>query len=363
MRMPERIAEVARLHSEQVANLVKVSGDQQVQLEVRFAEVSRAGLRADRREPLPQVRATGERVGGMSGRRRSRATSSTPPEPAPSRAPGRAGSRRPASRRTSPSPQFSTGLLASSSPRSGEFPFSVMLSLLEANGPREGPRRADARHAHRARRRSSSPAARSRSRSASAFGAGQRRVEEVRHPARLHADRDRRGARSTSTLAAEVSEHRPDARGHHRRHDHPGPHLAAERDHGAARRRPELRDRRAPLGAGPLADRPGAAARRASRSSGRCSARRRSSASETELLVVVTARLVEPLAPHEVPPAPDRARAQRPERPRAVPARHRRAARRRRGSRRRAGRDRGADRRRAASSAERGSDDGDAIRS
>jgi pilus assembly protein CpaC len=45
VRMPERIAEVARLHSDKVANLVKVSGDQQVQLEVRFAEVSRSGLR------------------------------------------------------------------------------------------------------------------------------------------------------------------------------------------------------------------------------------------------------------------------------------------------------------------------------
>jgi pilus assembly protein CpaC len=45
VRMPERIAEVARLHSDKVANLVKVSGDQQVQLEVRFAEVSRNGLR------------------------------------------------------------------------------------------------------------------------------------------------------------------------------------------------------------------------------------------------------------------------------------------------------------------------------
>ncbi len=45
VRMPERIAEVARLHSPQVANLVQVTGDQQVQLEVRFAEVSREGLR------------------------------------------------------------------------------------------------------------------------------------------------------------------------------------------------------------------------------------------------------------------------------------------------------------------------------
>ncbi len=45
VRLPERLAEVARLHSQQVANLVKVRGNQQVQIEVRFAEVSRSGLR------------------------------------------------------------------------------------------------------------------------------------------------------------------------------------------------------------------------------------------------------------------------------------------------------------------------------
>jgi pilus assembly protein CpaC len=45
VRLPERIAEVARLHAKQIANLVQVSGNQQVQLEVRFAEVSRGGLR------------------------------------------------------------------------------------------------------------------------------------------------------------------------------------------------------------------------------------------------------------------------------------------------------------------------------
>jgi pilus assembly protein CpaC len=45
LRVPERMAEVARLHAKQVANLVSVSGTHQVQLEVRFAEVSRTGLR------------------------------------------------------------------------------------------------------------------------------------------------------------------------------------------------------------------------------------------------------------------------------------------------------------------------------
>ena len=45
LRLPSRAAEVAQLHSEKVANLIQVTGDQQVQLDVRFAEVSRSGLR------------------------------------------------------------------------------------------------------------------------------------------------------------------------------------------------------------------------------------------------------------------------------------------------------------------------------
>ncbi len=45
VRVPERAAEIAQLHAEKIANLIKVVGNQQVQLEVKFAEVSRAGLR------------------------------------------------------------------------------------------------------------------------------------------------------------------------------------------------------------------------------------------------------------------------------------------------------------------------------
>ena len=45
VRVPERAAEVAKLHAEKVANLIRVTGNQQVQLEVKFAEVSRKGLR------------------------------------------------------------------------------------------------------------------------------------------------------------------------------------------------------------------------------------------------------------------------------------------------------------------------------
>jgi pilus assembly protein CpaC len=46
VRVPERAAEVAALHAEKVANLMHVSGNQQVQLEVKFAEVSRSALRS-----------------------------------------------------------------------------------------------------------------------------------------------------------------------------------------------------------------------------------------------------------------------------------------------------------------------------
>lgn len=45
IRVPERVAQLAKLHAPKVANLVQVGGHQQVQLEVKFAEVSRSGLR------------------------------------------------------------------------------------------------------------------------------------------------------------------------------------------------------------------------------------------------------------------------------------------------------------------------------
>src|SRR5262249_32143397 len=46
VRVPERAGEVAQLHAEKVANLMRVSGNQQVQLEVKFAEVSRNAARS-----------------------------------------------------------------------------------------------------------------------------------------------------------------------------------------------------------------------------------------------------------------------------------------------------------------------------
>ncbi len=45
LRVPGRARELAKLHADKVANLLQIKGNQQVQLEVRFAEVSRSGLR------------------------------------------------------------------------------------------------------------------------------------------------------------------------------------------------------------------------------------------------------------------------------------------------------------------------------
>jgi pilus assembly protein CpaC len=65
VRIPERIGEVARLHSKQVANLLQVTGQQQVQLEVRFAEVSRSALREMGVHFFHEK--PGTRVAGMTG--------------------------------------------------------------------------------------------------------------------------------------------------------------------------------------------------------------------------------------------------------------------------------------------------------
>ena len=41
----EEVMEYAELHAKQVANFIKVAGNQQVQIEVRFAEVRRSGMK------------------------------------------------------------------------------------------------------------------------------------------------------------------------------------------------------------------------------------------------------------------------------------------------------------------------------
>jgi pilus assembly protein CpaC len=127
VRIPERMAEVARLHAKQVANLVKVTGNQQVQLEVKFAEVSRTGLR-DIGVNFFYKSKTGNQIGGVTGNGVNPGTFlNTTTNPA---IPGTGGQGAPPDVY---SPQFSTqgfSLFFSNFP---DFPFSAMVSLLESN--------------------------------------------------------------------------------------------------------------------------------------------------------------------------------------------------------------------------------------
>ena len=133
VRIPERIVEVARLHAKQVANLIKVSGNQQVQLEVRFAEVSRSGLRQIGVNMFHKS-ADRDLVAGMSGRGVNPGdflnTIQNPTIPGAGETLGHLPFGQPPDVYQ---PQFNTGfsLFLSSFP---DFPFSVMLSLLQSNG-------------------------------------------------------------------------------------------------------------------------------------------------------------------------------------------------------------------------------------
>jgi pilus assembly protein CpaC len=132
VRIPERLAEVARLNAKQVANLVQVSGDQQVQLEVRFAEVTRSALRQIGVNIFHKS-ADGTLVGGMTGRGINPGeflnTLQNPAIPGT----GPRGLAAPGQPPDVHFPQFNTGfsLFFSAFP---EFPLSMMLSLLESNG-------------------------------------------------------------------------------------------------------------------------------------------------------------------------------------------------------------------------------------
>ena len=132
LRIPERIGELARLHAKQVANLVKVGGEQQVQLEVRFAEVSRSALRQVGVNFFHKSK-NGDLVGGITGRGVNPGDFlNTVQNPAiPGTGPrGTAAAGQPPDVQV---PQFNTGfsIFLSSFP---DFPFSAMLSLLESNG-------------------------------------------------------------------------------------------------------------------------------------------------------------------------------------------------------------------------------------
>jgi pilus assembly protein CpaC len=120
MRVPERAAEVAQLHAEKVANLMRVSGNQQVQLEVKFAEVSRTAMRSMGLNLFHRDLA-GQLVAGAA---------------APGTAPGQfltvpgAGS----SQVPDIFPAATGGGFSLFFSGLASFPFSAILSLLEANG-------------------------------------------------------------------------------------------------------------------------------------------------------------------------------------------------------------------------------------
>jgi pilus assembly protein CpaC len=132
VRLPERVAEVARLHSRQVANLVRVSGNQQVQLEVRFAEVARSGLRELGVNGFFKTR-DGTKVGGafapgtFPGSFLNTQTNPAIPGTGPR------GLAAPGQPPDVPNPAFNNAFSLFFSGYVG-FPFSAMLSALESNG-------------------------------------------------------------------------------------------------------------------------------------------------------------------------------------------------------------------------------------
>ena len=119
IRVPERAAEVAQLHAEKVANLIRVAGNQQVQLEVKFAEVSRRGLR-EMGLNLFHKDAGGRFLGGVTATGTSAGSFLT--------IPGTGGNLPsvPAPNAGSAFSLFFSGLPS--------FPFSTMLTLLESSG-------------------------------------------------------------------------------------------------------------------------------------------------------------------------------------------------------------------------------------
>jgi pilus assembly protein CpaC len=130
LRTPARAAEVAKQYTEKLANLIQVSGDEQVQLEVKFAEVSRTGMRKAGINFLWQDNERGY-VGGQS------TNSTTPgsyyrqtPTPWVPGTDNAMGYKAPAVPQASSTDAFnlffSTGL--------SNFPFSAILSILSQEG-------------------------------------------------------------------------------------------------------------------------------------------------------------------------------------------------------------------------------------
>jgi pilus assembly protein CpaC len=120
VRVPERAAEVAQLHADKIANLIHVVGNQQVQLEVKFAEVSRNGLRELGLNIFHQD-AGGRFVGGMTA-------PSVPPDQF-FNIPGTGTAGKPLVQ--SPALGGGFSLFFSGLPN---FPFSAILTALESSG-------------------------------------------------------------------------------------------------------------------------------------------------------------------------------------------------------------------------------------
>jgi pilus assembly protein CpaC len=120
VRVPERAAEVAKLHADRLTNLIHVRGNQQVQLEVKFAEVSRKGLREMSFNVFHQD-SLGRFVGGLANPSTAPASFLT--------VPGTGGFGLPPVYPAGSGSSFS--VFFSGLPR---FPFSAMVSLLESTG-------------------------------------------------------------------------------------------------------------------------------------------------------------------------------------------------------------------------------------
>jgi pilus assembly protein CpaC len=120
VRLPERMAELAKLHADKVANMIRVRGVQQVQLEVKFAEVSRNGLR-EMSFNLFQADNQSRYVTGMVGSNTTNLASAPIPGTGVTGIPNLF-----LPNQTNTFQVFFSGL-----PR---FPFSAMVSLLESSG-------------------------------------------------------------------------------------------------------------------------------------------------------------------------------------------------------------------------------------
>lgn len=126
LRVPERMAEVARLHARQVANLITVKGNHQVQLEVRFAEVSRSGVRAIGVNMFGTAK-NGSQVGGQIGPKNTLGSFLDTNQ---FYVPGTGGVGQPPLFPAQPFGEAFQLFFGSTRP----FPFNVTLALLEENG-------------------------------------------------------------------------------------------------------------------------------------------------------------------------------------------------------------------------------------